>query len=299
MPYHEISIERPSPQQARKLVRGLPVRVKVGHGASIHVSPEQHKKMMKAHSLGKAHTLTMDPFQAEQHGSGLMGDLARASVKYVKGIAKANIPQAERFVRKEIQKHGMAGKRIAEEKLTSLGVSPELSHMIAEEATGHMVRGAEHLAHRGFHHADRMLGEGVHHPRASHHRKRGGKLPSVKSLGKTISKGLKQVGKELKPVARAVEPVAKSVGQELLKLGKEHGREALHLAVNEGVAPAMLALSAYTGQPEIMAAAPLVKKVANSAVDDLGDKYGFGVIGGRKGRRRVYGPMVGSALYPA
>jgi hypothetical protein len=49
----------------------------------------------------------MDPHQAEQHGSGLMGDLARASVRYVKGVAKANIPQAERFVRKEIQKHGI------------------------------------------------------------------------------------------------------------------------------------------------------------------------------------------------
>ena len=206
--YHEITIQTPSPSQRRKLIKGQPVRVKVGEGVNIFVSPQQHKKMMKAHRLGKAHTLTMDPYQAEQHGSGILG----------------------------------GGKR-------------------------------------------------------------GGKLPSLKSLGKTISKGLKQVGRELQPVAKqvvkAVEPVAKSVGKELLKLGKEHGREALHLAVNEGVGPAMMALSTYTGQPELMAATPLVKKVANSAVDDLGDRYGFGV-GGKRGRRpKSYGIMEGRALYPA
>lgn len=279
MPYHEISIETPSAQQRRKLINGHPVRVKVGHGVTLHVSPEQHKKMMKSHSLGKAHTLTMDPYQAEQHGCGLMGDLAKASVRYVKGIAKANIPQAERFVRKEIQKHGMAGKKIAEEKLVSLGVSPGLSHMIAEESTGHLVRGAEHLAHRGFHHAGNMLGEGVK-------KRQGGKLPSLKSVGKKISQGFKSFAKDAKPIAQEVWKVSKPIV-------KSVARPLLHQAIDYGVPLAMEGLATYTGQPELLAASPFVQSQANKGVDALGSKYGFGV-GGKKGKKRF-----GAALFPA
>jgi len=61
--------------------------------------------------------------------------------------------------------------------------------------------------------------------------------------------------------------------------------------------PALGALGTATGQPELVAAAPMLKMAANKGVDALGDKYGFGVVGGKRGRKPMY--VMGSALYPA
>ena len=65
--YHEIGIHRLSPTQISKLLNGHRVRVKHGSGHKIHVSQEQHKKIMAAHHKGKAHTLQLDPYQIAQH----------------------------------------------------------------------------------------------------------------------------------------------------------------------------------------------------------------------------------------
>lgn len=283
--YHPISIQPVSPSQIRKLIYGQPVRVRHGSGMSIHVSPDQHKRIMRAHMRGKAHTLTMDPYQAQQHGSGLLGDLAKKAIHHVKGHIKANIPQAERFVKAEIQKYGKKGMDMAENKLVHLGLSPELSHRIAEDATGRMVRGAEHLANRGFHEINKQVG---------------GKI-SLKSIGRTINKGIKKIGHELSPMAHQIQSTAQHyapiVGHELQKFGKAHGREILHGIVNNAVAPSMTALSAYTGQPELMMATPYLQQGLNEGVDALGSKYGFGL---RKHRGRPkkthHRRMVGRAL---
>lgn len=284
--YHPIEIEPLSPQQKRKLVSGMPVRVKHGIGHILHASPEQHKKIVRAAARGKAVTIQLDPYQAQQHGSGILGDLAKSAVSYAKGQVKAHIPQAERFVRAEIQKFGKRGQAMAERKLESLGLSRDLSHRIAEEATGHLVRGAENMAHAGFHRADSMLGEGIHHNTIIGQRKPrkvGGKI-NWKGIGRKISNTFKKVGHELKPV-----------GREIQNFAREHGREILHGAVNMGVAPALGALAAATGQPEIAMAAPLVKNGLNQGVDALGNRYGFGLR--KRGRPRKV--LEGCALLPA
>lgn len=285
--YYPVSIHPVSPNQRRKLIQGKPVRIMHGSGMTIHVSPEQHKKLMRAHSKRKALTLTMDPYQAQQHGEGILGDLAKAAVKHIKGHIRANIPQAERFVRAEIQKYGKKGMDMAENKLMELGLSPELSRQIAEDATGRMVKGAEDLSHRGFYELNKRMGEGV--------RRRGGKI-SLKSIGKTIKRGFQKVGRELAPVANQISATTKQyapvVGKELQKFGKAHGRQILHELVNKGVAPGMAALSAYTGQPQLMMATPMIQKGLNEGVDALGEKYGFGVK--RRGRPRK--TMNGRAL---
>jgi hypothetical protein len=283
--YHPIEIQSLSPQQKRKLVSGLPIRVKHGRGHIIHASPEQHKKIVRAHARGKAVTIQFDPFQAQQHGSGLLGDLAKKAVSYAKGKIRAHIPQAEKFVRDEIQKFGKHGQAMAEHKLESLGLSKDLSQRIAEEATGRLVRGAEHMAHAGLHHADKMLGEGIHQNRIIHKRKPrkvGGKL-NLKDIGRKIKSGFQKLGHDLKPV-----------GREIQSFARQHGRELLHDAVNMGVSPALSALSAVTGQPEIAMASPLVQSGLNQGLDALGNKYGFRLR--KKGRPRK---LEGSALFPA
>lgn len=282
--YHPIQIEPLSASQRSKIIRGHPVRVKHGRGIVIHASPEQHKKIMRAHGKGQAHTITFDPYQAEQHGCGLMGDLAKAAVHYVKGHIKANIPQAEKFVRAEIQKYGKRGQAMAENKLESLGLSPELSHQISEEATGRLVKGAEHLSHAGFHHAKKMLGEGIHKKKRKAPLKKGGKVLSIKDIGKKIKSGFQKLGHDLKPV-----------GNELQKFARQNGREILHAGINYGLTPALASIGAASGQPELVAAAPVLKTVGNKGVDMLGDKYGFGFVGGKGGKRKMY---YGTALYP-
>ena len=65
--YHEIGIQHLSPTQISRMLNGHAVRVKHGSGHKIHVSKEQHKKILTAHRKGSAVNLTMDPFQISQH----------------------------------------------------------------------------------------------------------------------------------------------------------------------------------------------------------------------------------------
>ena len=50
--YKKISVTHLSDNQKRKLMKGEGVRVKHGSGEEIHVSKEQHKKLMKAYENG-------------------------------------------------------------------------------------------------------------------------------------------------------------------------------------------------------------------------------------------------------
>ena len=78
MTYHSVGTSPLSHSQKLKLIKGLPVRIKLGNHHNIEVSAIQHKKIHSAHKKGKAHTLSMDPHQAQMHGEGLMGDLFKS-----------------------------------------------------------------------------------------------------------------------------------------------------------------------------------------------------------------------------
>ena len=72
--YHKASISPLSSTQISKILNGHSVRVSPGNKHDIELSKEQFKKFSKAHKNGKAMTLTMDPFQIQNHqhlrGSG-------------------------------------------------------------------------------------------------------------------------------------------------------------------------------------------------------------------------------------
>ena len=101
--YHPIEIERLSETQIKKMVKGHPVRVKHGKGHIIHASPEQHKKIAKAHMKGKGVTVQLDPYQCEHHhgliGSGFMSSVKKAftGAKKVYGHAKTALGHASKF----------------------------------------------------------------------------------------------------------------------------------------------------------------------------------------------------------
>ena len=115
--YHKIKVGQLSNPQISRLLNGHGVRVSDGSNHEIELSKEQLKKFMKAREKGKAITLTMDPFQMQNHqylrgssqgdqgplsgrsgsgGSSGAGNLTRTS----KGSAKRLITSAtDRLIR--------------------------------------------------------------------------------------------------------------------------------------------------------------------------------------------------------
>jgi len=72
--YHKVKVGQLSNTQISRLLNGHGVRVSNGSNHEIELSKEQMKKYMKALEKSKAMTLTMDPFQMQNHqflrGSG-------------------------------------------------------------------------------------------------------------------------------------------------------------------------------------------------------------------------------------
>ena len=75
--YHKAGVSQLSNTQISRLLNGHGVRVSHGSNHEIELSKEQLKKYMKAHEKGKAITITLDPFQIQNHqflrGSGSGG----------------------------------------------------------------------------------------------------------------------------------------------------------------------------------------------------------------------------------
>ena len=83
--YHKASIAPLSSTQISKILNGHSVRISAGNGHDIELSKEQLKKFARAQKSGKGMTLTMDPFQMQNHqhlrGSGNLKKTAKGSAK--------------------------------------------------------------------------------------------------------------------------------------------------------------------------------------------------------------------------
>ena len=103
--YHKVKVGNLSNPQISRLLNGHGVRVSDGSNHEIELSKEQLKKFMKAREKGKALTLTMDPFQMQNHqflrGSGSGGSSGAGNLTSTsKGSAKRIITSAtDRLIR--------------------------------------------------------------------------------------------------------------------------------------------------------------------------------------------------------
>ena len=83
--YHKASIAPLSSTQISKILNGHSVRISAGNGHDIELSKEQLKKFARAQKSGKGLTVTMDPFQMQNHqhlrGSGNLKKTAKGSAK--------------------------------------------------------------------------------------------------------------------------------------------------------------------------------------------------------------------------
>ena len=74
--YNVVSVGKLSDTQKSKLRNGHSTRIKKGTGNQLNLTNEQLKKFEAAARKGKAYTITLNPEQAEKHGSGIFGDIA-------------------------------------------------------------------------------------------------------------------------------------------------------------------------------------------------------------------------------
>ena len=223
--YHPVEIEKLSEPQIRKLVRGMPVRVKHGKGHVIHASTEQHKKIIKAHLKGKGVTLSLDPYQCENHmclvGSGFMSTVKRAygHAKSAYGHAKSALGQASNFYgenRETLDPYANILKRQATQQVEhySQKAQPHLTRHLGEFGS-HLGEHARQSAISNIQdfgnepHPSIETPEQIEHEmggRLMRHRKncRGGKI-TLKDVGKFAKSGLNAAGQFAKsPAGQAI-----------------------------------------------------------------------------------------------
>lgn len=83
--YTKSAIKNLSEKQLSKLLNGHAVRVQFGSGLNVQLSPEQHKKLMKAHAKQKGMTIRFDPYQLLNHGHLRKSGIGRMAKKLMGG----------------------------------------------------------------------------------------------------------------------------------------------------------------------------------------------------------------------
>lgn len=88
--YAHVGIDALSPAQARKLIQGGRVKVKLGNHHKIHVTNEHAKRLHTAYKKGAGIMLELDPYACEinshMHGEGIASKLKHAGHKVGKFV---------------------------------------------------------------------------------------------------------------------------------------------------------------------------------------------------------------------
>lgn len=110
--YYSYKVAELSPNQLKKLMKGEKVKLRKGNAHTVHLTEPQIKKIETAYKKGMASVVQLDPHQATQHGSGLMGDLGKffkskayhlnPLIKAGKSSAHSAVQSASRYAHKKI-----------------------------------------------------------------------------------------------------------------------------------------------------------------------------------------------------
>lgn len=132
--YEAIPIKHLSMNQAKNLLKGKGVRVIHDPHSQfkVHMSPHQIKKLSKAHRMGKAMTLTLDPYQQEMHGQGIFGKKFDVWAKKTFGN---QIYEAVNRAGKPLLKHAVG---MATGALGSLGVPQSVTGRLGNLANAYI-----------------------------------------------------------------------------------------------------------------------------------------------------------------
>jgi hypothetical protein len=101
--YHKSGVAKLSHNQILKLLRGHSVRIRHGNHHVLHLSKEQHKKMMKAHGNGKQTTICFDPYQMQMHrGKGFFDKFKPIADKLIDTALPVVANIGEKFIAKKL-----------------------------------------------------------------------------------------------------------------------------------------------------------------------------------------------------
>jgi len=152
--YKLTSVNTLSPAQKSKLKNGQAVRICSGSGNKLYLSDLQIKKLNKAGMAGKGITIQMDPYQSEQHGSGVFGDIAskakqfvqkhklqsvvNPAIKYGKAKAHAGVAKLAKMAHQKIDTiepiGGAIKKRRGRPRKVGAGVVSDIAGLISKGA---------------------------------------------------------------------------------------------------------------------------------------------------------------------
>ena len=228
--YIPVEVAKLSDRQISRILNGHPVRVKHGGNHTLHLSSEQHKKLMRAHKKGSAITLVFDPFQMQEHdhirgaGFGKLGKLVKSAsnnlVKSAKNELKQHIPKAKELALKRATEAIEKFAEKTEDKLQGHGFKN-----LMKGASNHLVKHAKRELKQHIPKAKELA---LRHATQAIERYGGLAEDRLQGQGvgrffKGVKKGFKKVGQALKPVGRVLKPIAQEFGEQLL----EHGKQAL------------------------------------------------------------------------
>ena len=226
--YTPAEVGQLSDRQISRILNGHPVRVKHGSNHTLHLSSEQHKKLMKAHKKGSAITLIFDPYQIDSHqhirgaGFGKLGKLVKSAsnnlVKSAKNELKQHIPKAKELLLKQATEAIEKYAEKTEDKLQGHGFKN-----LMKGASNHLVN---HAKKEGLKHLPRAKELALRH--ATQVIERYGGLAEDRLQGqgvgrffKRAKRGIKKIGHVLAPVGKVLKPIAQEFGKALLEQGKE------------------------------------------------------------------------------
>ena len=156
--YHEASIAKLSEPQIKKLLKGERVRVKHGSTHKVHLSAEQHKKLMVAHKKGAGITIQADPYQQELLGGSFASRLAERTRKIFAPVARAFTPQRMHEIKNAFKPLGSELLHGAVAGLKGLAGSNPYTSQYAHQIN----QGLDQLEHSGH---EAIAGAGLKHKR--------------------------------------------------------------------------------------------------------------------------------------
>jgi hypothetical protein len=225
--YVETSLSPLSKPQLRKLHLGKPVRVRYGSAIKVQVMPAQHKKLMKAHMMGKGMVLSVpmmggasfaekaQPYLVNKTVSPIKQALAEKAVEKIEGLGMLPTSNADLKSLKRSIKNPKESSKNLEKNLVKVSKAVKKEMKEPMSFVSHLARGEPYV-----------LPDGTA-PLSVKAIKRGKPLGGKGAVNRRKKAGLwlKGIEKVYDSIAKRAKPVAKPIGEALGQRAAEYIRE--------------------------------------------------------------------------
>jgi hypothetical protein len=191
--YSAVKVEALSKQQVSKLLNGHSVRIKYEASGpmTLHLTEQQHKKLLRAHKKGASYTVSFDPYQQDDHQGlremvGGKINFKKIGKTVLKGVKKVVTSKTGKKIQRNLLNTALGAATVA-------GLDPRATAVLG--SVGHQLIEAEGLKE------DAIRGVKKYSRKALQEGKKYGKEMAKRTLPH-VSKYLKEEVAELKPHAQ-------------------------------------------------------------------------------------------------